>query len=112
MEVRAAGAEWPLAPAVESALLRVAQEALANTVKHASATSARIVLRYAEVGVMLEVADDGQGFSEEMMIQRVLPGPLRGFGLLGMEERVRALGGELRLSNQGAPASALPCPAP
>jgi signal transduction histidine kinase len=101
VEVRATGAGWPLAPAVESALLRVAQEALANTVKHASATSARIVLRYAEDGVMLEVTDDGQGFSEEMMIQRALPGPLSGFGLLGMEERVRALGGELRLSNQG-----------
>lgn len=72
--VTTAGAPWPLTPAVEAALLRVAQEALANT---------------------------GLGFPQQVLERRPAPGPLGGFGLLGMEERVRTLSGELTLSNEG-----------
>jgi signal transduction histidine kinase len=102
VEVRVAGQAWPLAPAVESALLRVAQEALANTVKHAAAAAATIGLTYTETSVALQVCDNGVGFPPEVIAQRAAPAsPWGGFGLLGMEERVHALGGELQLSTVG-----------
>lgn len=99
--VTTAGAPWPLSPAVESALLRVAQEALANSARHAAAELASVELRYDAAAVTLLVADTGRGFPEQVLARRPAPGPLGGFGLLGMEERVRALGGELALSNEG-----------
>ncbi len=101
VEVWVEGQAWPLSPAVESALLRVAQEALANTLKHAEANAATIVLCYSDDAVALQVTDDGQGFPSEVLVRRAAPGPWGGFGLLGMEERVRGLGGALTLANTG-----------
>jgi signal transduction histidine kinase len=101
VEVCVEGQAWPLSPAVESALLRVAQEALANTLKHAEANAVAIALRYSDDAVTLQVADDGRGFPPEVLVRRAAPGPWGGFGLLGIEERVRALGGELTLTNAG-----------
>ncbi len=95
------GEPWPLAPAVESALLRVGQEALANSVRHGEASAATVVLSYSERAVELRVADDGRGFPPELLVRRPAPGPWGGFGLLGMQERIGALGGQLLLSNAG-----------
>jgi two-component system NarL family sensor kinase len=75
---------------VTDGLFRVAQEAIANAVRHARPR--RIVLRL-HVGadrVTLSVADDGQGFDPEHV-------PAGRFGLVGMRERVRLLGGSVRL---------------
>jgi signal transduction histidine kinase len=82
-------------------LLRVAQEALANTLKHAEANAVAIALCYNDDAVTLQLADDGRGFPPEVLVRRAAPGPWGGFGLLGMEERVRALGGEVTLTNAG-----------
>ena len=94
------GDPWPLSPDVESALLRVAQEALANAAKHANPTRVSVALEYAPDHVRLSVADDGVGFAEdELLAPAGEPGPWGGFGLLGMRERLSGLGGALELRN-------------
>jgi len=96
------GEPWPLPPGVESALLRVCQEALANVAKHAGATHATVALEYTPDAVHLSINDDGAGFADLALPQGVAtPGPWGGFGLLGMRERLAALGGSLELSNNG-----------
>jgi signal transduction histidine kinase len=95
------GEPWPLAPAVEAALLRAGQEALANAAKHAAASRAELTLRYEAEAIELRIADNGRGLPAAMTERRPDPGPAGGFGLLGIEERVGALGGTLRVSNDG-----------
>jgi two-component system sensor histidine kinase UhpB len=72
---------------VDTTVYRVAQEALANVVRHANATRVDIELAATPEGLSLRVEDDGRGFS--------LVAPERGFGLLGATERAAALGGRL-----------------
>lgn len=93
------GAARPLAPELELALLRVSQEALANVVKHAHADQAAIVLDYAPDRVTLTISDDGVGFQDAVLERTTTPGPWGGFGLMGMCERLAALGGTLELRN-------------
>ncbi len=78
---------------VRLALFRIAQEALSNAARHASARSVRVTFTVDAETAALEVRDDGRGF-------RVPDRPLEGarsggFGLLGMAERAEALGGRL-----------------
>jgi signal transduction histidine kinase len=80
-----------LPTALEHALLRVAQEALANAAKHAGARVIRLGLHARDGQVILEVTDDGRGFD---------PGGDRGsagLGLQAMKERVSELEGELQV---------------
>ena len=94
------GTVWPLPANAESALLRVGQEALANVSRHSDARSASIVLEYAETSVRLCIGDDGVGFDEELLAaQTTTASPWGGFGLIGMRERIQALGGTLTLRN-------------
>jgi signal transduction histidine kinase len=82
------GARRAPAP-VEEALFRIAQEATANVVKHASAERLTVRLGRSRRGVRLTVTDDGAGFT---------PGDVRrGFGLLSMRERAERLGGRVRV---------------
>lgn len=91
-----------LPPAVESALLRVGQEALVNVAKHARAARAEVTLEYAPAEVRLIVRDDGVGFDPRAVEQKTqATGPWSGFGVLGMRERIAALGGTLELANAG-----------
>jgi signal transduction histidine kinase len=76
-----------LPPSAEVVLLRAGQEALANVRKHARASSARLVLTYAEDEVRLEITDDGAGFDPE-----ALHG---GYGLRGMRARILQAGGSV-----------------
>ncbi|MFJ9718749.1 sensor histidine kinase [Streptomyces sp. NPDC101213] len=88
-----AGTPVPLATAQEVALLRIAQSALANTVRHAGATAVDVTLGRAGEEVVLDVVDDGRGFDPARP-----PGPAPeggGFGLAAMRARARALGGTL-----------------
>lgn len=82
--------ERTLAPGVEQALFRVAQEALANVAKHSEAGRVEVTLSHPGDAVLLEVVDDGRGFVPP-------PAAGRGMGLRSMRERVEALGGELRV---------------
>ncbi|MEV1116029.1 sensor histidine kinase [Actinosynnema sp. NPDC049800] len=81
----------------EVALLRIAQSALANTVRHARASRAEVTLSYMDTGVALDVVDDGVGFDPA---SQPLPGGVGGgFGLTAMRARVRALGGTLSVES-------------
>ena len=70
----------------------IMQEGVNNIVKHSEARSARVeVKRYAR-GVQISVADDGRGFSSEGVASN--SAPRSGFGLVGISERARMLGGK------------------
>ncbi|MDR8414403.1 sensor histidine kinase [Nonomuraea sp. 3-1Str] len=87
--VTVTGEARPLHTEVEATLLRVAQEALANAAKHASAGRVGLTLSYMEDVVALDVRDDGSGFVPEET------NPLNGggFGLVAMQQRVTRLAG-------------------
>ncbi|MBB4984419.1 MULTISPECIES: sensor histidine kinase [Streptomyces] len=95
----------------EVALLRIAQSALANTVRHASASRAEITLSFMDASVTLDVVDDGRGFDPAS----VRPSSDGGFGLPAMRSRAESLGGSFAVESapgQGtAVAVSLPLPA-
>ena len=83
---------------IENELYRVAQEALCNVQKHSSADSVSILLSHTSAGVILSIADNGQGFA----VKQLEPGA-NGFGLSAMCERADRLGGKMDItSGQGA----------
>jgi signal transduction histidine kinase len=94
-----------LPSASEVALLRVAQSALANTVRHAEATTAEVTLSYLGDHVAVDIVDDGHGFDPQR-----LPAPdpeAGGFGLAAMRSRVLALGGTLTVESAPGHGTAL-----
>ncbi|HSG40196.1 MAG TPA: protein kinase [Thermoanaerobaculia bacterium] len=83
----------PLPPETALGLYRIAQEALANTARHAAARSAHVTLRITAGKAHLSVADDGAGFDS---------GEARrtgGLGLASIEERAGLLGGRCRIAS-------------
>jgi signal transduction histidine kinase len=74
-----------------TALYRVVQEALTNCARHARAKSVSIELIRTGESVSVAISDDGVGLPTDK--------PSRGFGLVGMEERVREIGGNLLLDS-------------
>ncbi|HND32789.1 MAG TPA: sensor histidine kinase [Myxococcota bacterium] len=70
-------------------LFRVLQEGVTNALKHAAPRALRLLLRAEAEQVYGEVADDGRGFDSAL--------PRSGFGLFGLEERVRAGGGRMEV---------------
>jgi len=83
-----------LPTSIKTALFRVIQEALTNTIKHAQAENVRIVLEYRKNGdVRLEVEDDGKGFNPKRI--QMMQEPT--WGLLGMQERTILCGGDFSL---------------
>jgi signal transduction histidine kinase/ligand-binding sensor domain-containing protein len=71
-------------------LYRIAQEAINNLVKHSGATEATVALKQTAAGVKLIVSDNGHGFDAAATLSGARQ---RGFGLHGLEERVRLLRG-------------------
>ena len=87
VRLRVGGAVVPLSAAVDLSAYRIVQEALTNTIKHASTgASADVAVTYTASAVHLEVSDDGPGIGHD---------DGRGNGLRGMRERVKLLGGRL-----------------
>ncbi len=82
-----AGTPRNLSPSAELALYRAAQEALTNVRKHSLAKAATVSLTYSQENVSLKVHDDGVGVAELT----------KGFGLVGIQERVVSMGGEVRI---------------
>ncbi|MFB7707992.1 sensor histidine kinase [Streptomyces sp. NPDC056105] len=95
----------------EVALLRIAQSALANTVRHAGARRAEITLSFMDTAVALDIVDDGRGFDPASA-----PSGDGGFGLPAMRSRAESLGGTFTVESapgQGtAVAITLPLPLP
>src|SRR6185295_5447632 len=96
VEVVTTGDVQPLHAEVEVALLRTAQEALANVAKHASASRAGLTLSYMGDVVTLDVRDDGVGFNVPT------GGDVRGsgFGLSAMRQRVNRVAGTLAIESE------------
>jgi signal transduction histidine kinase len=90
IEVDGPDERLPLGPEVEEQLYRLGQEALANVVKHAGASSATVRIAAEEETVLVEVSDDGRGFDPAAV------GPEH-FGLRSMRGRVADLGGRLEV---------------
>jgi signal transduction histidine kinase len=82
-----------LDPPIEHALLRIAQEALANAIRHGDARTVTLCLRAADQSVELLIADDGKGFEPSATAAQ------HGLGLRLMEERVHELGGAFSLES-------------
>lgn len=92
VELTTTGTARPMHPEVEVALLRTAQEALANVAKHARATRVGLTLSYMEDLVTLDVRDDGVGFDPGVGSD--------GFGLMTMRQRVSRLAGALAVESE------------
>jgi signal transduction histidine kinase len=92
VQVTTTGTARPIDPEAEFALLRAAQEALANVARHAHATRVGLTISYMENEVALDVRDDGVGFDPGIVGQ--------GFGLVAMRERIAALSGTLQVESE------------
>jgi signal transduction histidine kinase len=88
------GAQRPLPPEVDQAAYRIVQEALTNVSRHASHACASVNLLYTPETLTIQVDDDGKDTGAGTLAA----GP--GLGLIGMRERVTALGGRLHAGPQ------------
>lgn len=87
-----------LLPEVETGLLRICQESLANVRKHAKASDVEVNLTFNEAAVEMSISDNGVGFKPDTT-DRV--SKKRGaFGLIGMRERARGLGGTFEVQSK------------
>jgi signal transduction histidine kinase len=110
-DVTTTGQARPLHPEVEVTLLRVAQEALANVAKHASASRAAVTLSYMEDVVTLDVLDDGRGFDVDGR-ESSPRGDGSGFGLTAMRQRVQRLDGQLEIESEDGGGTAVSASVP
>jgi len=124
------GTERTLRPETEIALLRTAQEALANVAKHADATRVGLTLSYMDEEVVLDVRDDGRGFDPARIALEPAyagavaaadgdvvqfggtdsgndwqagnghPAPPGGFGLVAMRQRIEGVSGTLQVESE------------
>lgn len=103
------GEPTPLQPALEVVLFRVAQEALANTAKHAHAEQVGMTLTYMHDQVSLDVLDDGKGFDVDHALTQARTSAAdgvesgfpngTGYGLSAMRHRLRQVGGTLEIES-------------
>jgi signal transduction histidine kinase len=97
--VKVTGTGSKLPEEMEQHLLRIAQEAVTNALKHAGASRIGVSLHLEAHNLHLRIGDNGRGFNQ----QDVFSSRAGHFGLIGMRERAERLGGELRLeSNPGS----------
>jgi signal transduction histidine kinase len=90
--------DWRGEPAVEMALFRIIQEALTNARKHSRTVRVKVALGVEDDSVRLEIRDWGQGFDVGEAMARAAVG--QSFGLIGMQERARLLGGVCRIVSE------------
>ena len=89
------GTAYPLASTVEHHLLRIAQEAITNAVKHASPKAIDLTLQYTASDVTLKVHDDGAGFDTHAVSANS-----GHFGLQGMRARAGKIDADLRVASK------------
>jgi signal transduction histidine kinase len=84
----------PLSPEIEYQLLRIAQEAVSNSIRHAKPKTIEVRLQYVDDTLELMVRDDGIGFSTETQ-----HADLGHYGLVGMQERAGEIGARLMITS-------------
>ena len=90
VDVHAENVFEQLADETKVCIYRLAQEALNNAATHSGAKHAKVTVKQSGETITVEVSDDGQGFAADRV---------RGMGILGMEERVKRLGGQLAIKS-------------
>jgi len=95
VRVEVKGTVQPLGEMAENQLFRIGQEAITNALKHASPKHVDILLSYLADALSLSVRDDGCGFSAAAQALSANGH----YGLVGMRERAKRLGGELRVDS-------------
>jgi signal transduction histidine kinase len=93
MTCEAIGTSYALPSEVENNLLRIGQEALTNALRYAEATEIRVELIYQPTQCILQIKDDGQGFTVDPASS------CHGFGLLGMTERAKRIDAQIRIQS-------------
>ena len=94
-QVEVHGAYRPLPARTESELLRIAQEAVTNVVRHAQATLVRILIEYSRRRIKMTISDNGRGFTGDA------PSVAEGhFGITGMQERAQQIGGRVKVTSK------------
>jgi signal transduction histidine kinase len=121
VQVTTTGTARPLQQEAEFALLRTAQEALANVAKHAAASRVGLTLSYMDDEVVLDVRDDGRGFDPALATTTRQPAyagalgdapPSGGFGLLAMRQRVEGVSGSLQVESEPGAGTAISASVP
>ncbi|MEV4532507.1 sensor histidine kinase [Asanoa sp. NPDC049518] len=107
VEVTTTGSERPMSQEAELALLRTAQEALANVAAHAGARRVGLTLSYLDESVALDVRDDGCGF--DPLVPPVSAG---GYGLVAMRQRIEGLSGTLQVESEPRAGTAISAAVP
>jgi signal transduction histidine kinase len=107
LDADAAATSLALAPARASEILRIAQEALQNALRHAGARRVAVRLAVPDGRIVLEVADDGAGFDPRGPELRATH-----LGLTSMEERAHRLGGRLEIDSAPGRGTAVRLEAP
>jgi signal transduction histidine kinase len=93
VSIEADGNLGDLSESVRTCIYRVVQESLTNCARHAEARNVRITMHGSKDRISLTIQDDGKGFDPKRIVGR-------GMGLIGMEERVKEIGGTLTISSQ------------
>lgn len=96
-DLRVLGTERRLTSEAELGIFRIAQESVNNASRHAAAGQLSLVLDFSPDSVALEVHDDGSGFSAEAGEAQV---DVTHFGIEGMRERARFLGGTVEIRSE------------
>jgi signal transduction histidine kinase len=86
--------EVSVTPEIEHAILRIINEAVGNVARHAAATAVSIRVSSEGGRAVIRIVDDGKGFDPHLRRRRTA------FGLAGMTERARSLGGRLRVESE------------
>jgi len=90
-ELTLEGESRPIPPAWEENVLRIGQEALTNALRHGHAKHVEVRISFSDNELRLQVRDDGSGFDPDRVRD--------GLGLLGIRERVKEMGGEVRVDS-------------
>ena len=97
-DFQAIGFEEKLPPQIETAFYRIVQEALNNIAKHSGANHIEIALERKDSIIGASIMDNGKGFDFEKVLHS--ESPERGFGIVGMQERVSLLGGKMDIRSR------------
>ena len=93
--VEVKGTAVALPDTIENNLFRIGQEAVTNALKHAAPRTIGIIVEYSASRIVLKVRDDGKGFE----VSDKLQSGAGHFGLVGMRERAKRIGGKLEIES-------------